>query len=312
VSILHVKWWLIVLSTVVAIVSPAQAQTFPSKTIRIIVPYPAGGSIDLTARVIARNLQDSVGQPVIVENKPGANAAIGIDALMRSDPDGHTLAILSDSPVTINVHLLRLNYDPLTDLVPISKVVSSPIIMSASAKAGIASIADLVAAAKAKPLSYAVAARGSSAHLVAELLQRELGLTMQAVPYRGGAPAAVAVASGEVPLALTDTAAILPMIGSGQVVALGVAEPVRSQSMPDIPTLREAGVPTSAPCRGWRCSRRAARPTIASPGSMPRSLGLRPCRKRKGSCPPRASIPSPTVRARCAASSRRTSGNGVS
>ena len=230
-GILHVKWWLIALSTVVAIAAPAQAQTFPSKTIRIIVPYPAGGSIDLTARVIARNLQDGVGQSVIVENKPGANAAIGIDALMRSDPDGHTLAILSDSPVTINVHLLRLNYDPLTDLVPISKVVSSPIIMSANAKVGIASIADLVAA------------RGSSAHLVAELLQRELGLTMQAVPYRGGAPAAVAVASGEVPLALTDTAAILPMISGGQVVALGVAEPVRSQSMPNIPTLREAGVP---------------------------------------------------------------------
>ena len=135
-GILHAKWWLIALTAFVAIAAPAHAQTFPSRTIRIIVPYPAGGSIDLTARVIAKNLQDSVGQPVIVENKPGANAAIGIDALMRSDPDGHTLALLSDSPVTINVHLLRLNYDPLTDLVPISKVVSSPIILSANAKAG--------------------------------------------------------------------------------------------------------------------------------------------------------------------------------
>jgi tripartite-type tricarboxylate transporter receptor subunit TctC len=178
VSILHVKWWLIALTTVVAIAAPAQAQTFPSKTIRIIVPYPAGGSIDLTARVLARKLQDSVGQPVIVENKPGANAAIGIDALMRSDPDGHTLAILSDSPVTINVHLSRLNYDPLTDLVPVGKVVSSPIVLTANPKAGIASIADLVAAAKARPLSYAVAARGSAAHLAADLLQRELGITM--------------------------------------------------------------------------------------------------------------------------------------
>jgi tripartite-type tricarboxylate transporter receptor subunit TctC len=193
--------------------------------------------------VIAKHLQDSVGQSIIVENKPGANAAIGIDALLRSDPDGHTLVILSDSPVTINVHLSRLNYDPLTDLVPISQVVISPIILTANAKAGIASIADLIAAAKAKPLNYAVAARGSTAHLTAELLQRKLGLTMQAVPYRGGAPAAVAVASGEVPLAMTDTAAILPMIGSGQLVALGVAEPVRSPSMPNIPTLREAGVP---------------------------------------------------------------------
>jgi len=209
---LHAKWWLIALLAIVAIAAPAHAQTFPSKTIRIIVPYPPGGSIDLTARVIAKNLQDSVGQSVVVENKPGGNAAIGIEALLRSDPDGHTLAILSDSPVTINVHLARLNYDPLTDLVPISRAVSSPIILAANAKAGIASIADLIAAAKTKPLSYAVAARGSVSHLAAELLQRELGITMQAVPYRGGAPAAVAIASGEVPLGLFDTAAILPMI----------------------------------------------------------------------------------------------------
>jgi tripartite-type tricarboxylate transporter receptor subunit TctC len=243
IDFLHMKRWLLALLAAVAIAAPACAQTFPSKTIRIVVPYPPGGSIDLTARVIAKNLQDSVGQKVIVENKPGANAAIGIDALLRSDPDGHSLVILSDSPVTINVHLSRLNYDPLTDLVPITKVVSSPLILTANAKVGIRSIADLIAAAKAKPLTYAVAARGSAAHLAAELLQRELGLTMQAVPYRGGAPAAVAIAAGEVPLGMTDTAAILPMIGGGQVVALGVAEPVRSQSMPNIPTLREAGVP---------------------------------------------------------------------
>ena len=240
---LHVKRRLIAVLTVATIVAPAQAQTFPTKTIRIIVPYAPGGSIDLTARVVARNLQDSAGQNVIVENKPGANAAIGIEALVRSDPDGHSLIILSDSPVTINVHLSRLNYDPLIDLVPITKVVSSPIILAANAKAGIASIADLVVAAKAKPLSYGISYRGSASHLAGALLQRELGLTMQAVPYRGGAPVAVAIASGEVPLGLLDTAPVLPMIGSGQVVALGVAEPVRSQAMPNIPTLREAGVP---------------------------------------------------------------------
>jgi tripartite-type tricarboxylate transporter receptor subunit TctC len=240
---LHVKCWLIALLTVVSAAATAHAETFPNRTIRIIVPYAAGGSIDLTARVIAKNLQDSVGQSVIVENKPGANAAIGIEDLMRSEPDGHTLIILSDSPVTINVHLSRINYDPLTDLVPIGKVVSSPLILTANANAGIRSIADLVAAAKTKPLSYGVAGLGSSSYLAGELLKRELGLTMQPVTYRGGAPAAAAVASGEVPLGFTDTAAILPMISSGQVVALGVAEPVRSRAMPNIPTLREAGVP---------------------------------------------------------------------
>jgi tripartite-type tricarboxylate transporter receptor subunit TctC len=239
---LHLKRWLIVLLTAVGIAAHAHAETFPNRTIRIIVPYAPGGSIDLTARVIAKNLQDSVGQSVIVENKPGANAAIGIEDLMRSEPDGHTLIILSDSPVTINVHLSRVSYDPLTDLVPISKVVSSPLILTANAKAAIASIADLVAVAKAKPLSYGVAGLGSSSYLAGELLQRELGLTMQPVTYRGGAPAAAAVAAGEIPLAFTDTAAILPMIGGGQVVALGVAEPVRSRAMPNIPTLREAGV----------------------------------------------------------------------
>jgi len=244
-KLLHVKCCLFALLVVFA---PAHAQTFPSKTIRIIVPYAPGGSIDLTARLIAKHLQDSVGQNVIVENKPGANAAIGIETLVRSDADGHTLVLLSDSPVTMNVHLARLNYDPLTDLVPISKVVSSPIILAANPKAKIASIPDLIAAAKDKPLSYAVAGRGSASHLAAELLQRELGITMHAVPYRGGAPVAVAIASGEVPLGLVDTAAILPMISSGQVLALCVAEPVRAQSMPDIPTLSEAGVPSfSAP-----------------------------------------------------------------
>src|ERR1700726_1789415 len=242
-SCLHVKRWLIALLTAVGIAATAHAETFPNRTIRIIVPYAPGGSIDLTARVIAKNLQDSVGQSVIVENRPGANAAIGIEDLMRSEPDGHTLIILSDSPVTINVHLSRVNYDPLTDLVPIGKVVSSPLILTANANAGIRSIADLVAAAKAKPLSYGVAGLGSSAYLAGELLKGELGLTMPTVTYRGGAGAAIATASGEVPFGLTDTAAVLPMISSGQIVALGVAEPVRSRSMPNIPTLREAGVP---------------------------------------------------------------------
>ena len=238
---LHVKLWPTVFLALAVLVAPAWAQTFPTRTIRIIVPYPPGGSIDLSGRVIAKYLQDSVGRSVIVENKPGANAIIGIDDLMRSDADGHTLVILSDSPVTSNVQLAKVNYDPLTDLVPITRVVRSPLVLAANPKAGIASIGDLVAAAKAKSLSYGVSALGSTSWFAGELLKHDLGITMQAVPYRGGAPAAVAVASGEVPLVFTDTAAILPMINNGQAVALGIAEPVRSKAMPNIPTLSEAG-----------------------------------------------------------------------
>lgn len=237
------KRWLISLLAAAAFAVPAHADTFPSKTIRIIVPYAPGGSIDLTARLIAKNLQQRLGQAVIVENKPGANGVVGIDDLMQSDPDGHTLIILSNSPVTVNPHLSKVNYDPLTDLAPIGRVVDSPIILAANPKAGIASIADLVAAAKAKPLNYAVSAIGSFAYLSAELLKHDLGIAMQAVPYRGGAPVATAIASGEVPLGMLDTAAIMPMIANGQVVPIGITEPERAHSMPNIPTLREAGVP---------------------------------------------------------------------
>ncbi len=242
-NILHAKRWMIALLAIIAVILPAHAETFPNRTIRIIVPYAAGGSIDLTGRVIAKHLQDSIGQSVIVENKPGANAAIGIDELMRSAPDGHTLVVLSDSPVTVNVHLSKVNYDPLVDLVPIGRLVSSPLILTANSKAGIASIPDLVAAAKAKHLSYGTAAIGSSSYLAGELFQRALGITLQPVPYRGGAPAAVAIASGVVPLGFTDSGSVLPMIHNGQLVALGVADPVRARSMPNIPTLLEAGVP---------------------------------------------------------------------
>ena len=241
-NVLHAKWWIAVLA-VAAVVLPAHAETFPNRTIRIIVPYAAGGSIDLTGRVVAKHLQDLVGQSVIVENKPGANAAIGIDDLLRSAPDGHTLVVLSDSPVTVNVHLSKVNYDPLTGLVPIGRLVSSPLILTANARAGIKSIPDLIAAAKAKPLSYGTAAIGSSSYLAGVLFQRALGITLQPVPYRGGAPAAVAIASGVVPLGFTDTGSVLPMVRNGQLIALGVADPVRARSMPNIPTLLEAGVP---------------------------------------------------------------------
>jgi tripartite-type tricarboxylate transporter receptor subunit TctC len=188
-------------------------------------------------------LQQSLGQAVIVENKPGANGVLGIDDLMHSDPDGHTLIILSNSPVTVNPYLSKVSYDPLTDLAPIGRVVDSPIIFAANPKAGIASIADLVTAAKAKPLNYAVSYIGSFAYLSAELLKHDLGIAMQAVPYRGGAPVAAAIASGEVPVGMLDTAAIMPMIANGQVIALGITEPERVRSIPNIPTLREAGVP---------------------------------------------------------------------
>ena len=263
-SILHVKRWAIALLAVVAVVLPAHAETFPNRTIRIIVPYAAGGSIDLTGRVIAKHLQDSIGQSVIVENKPGANAAIGIDELMRSAPDGHTLVVLSDSPVTVNVHLSQAS---ITIRSPTwcrsAELVSSPLILTANPKAGIASIPDLVAAAKAKPLSYGTAAIGSSSYLAGELLQRALGITLQPVPYRGGAPAAVAIASGVVPLGFTDSGSVLPMISNGQLIASGRGRPgprALHAQYSDAAGGRGSGLHRRVLARDVRAARHAGRP----------------------------------------------------
>lgn len=237
--------WFTTIGMIVVLSGMALAQTFPSKTIRIIVPYAPGGAIDLTARLIGQQLQDRLRQTVIVDNRPGANAAIGIEALIRSSADGHTIAVVSDSPLTITPHLSHVNYDPLKDVTPVVRAVFSPQILAVNAKLPIKSLADLIVYDQNNPgkVSYSVSARGSAGHLTGELLKKKTGLTMQAVPYRGGAPAAVAIASGEVTAGIVDTTSVLPLIEGGQVRPLAVTEKQRLETLPDIPTVTESGVP---------------------------------------------------------------------
>jgi hypothetical protein len=262
-----VRLCLISAAVVLAPAATSAAEPFPSKMLRIIVPYAPGGSIDLVARVLAKNIQDSVGQTVIVENKPGAGGALGMDALVRSPADGHTVAIVSDSPITINPHLTKLNYDPLVDLVPVTKVVSSPILLGVNPKAGINSIADLVAASKAKAggLSYAVSYRGSTSYLAGELLQRDLGIKMQARPRRS--PSSPARCRWAWSIRQRSCR------WSGTARCARSASPTRSarRLCPTSRPWRRPAFPVSAPPRGLRCSRRAARRPITWPGSAPRS-----------------------------------------
>lgn len=237
----------LVVALVVAVCGPqtSQAQSFPNKTVRIIVPYAPGGSSDLIARLVGAKLHDRFGKPVIVENKSGANGAIGVEALMASPADGYTIAVISVGALVISPLLTRLSYDPFKDLQPIVRAAYTPLVLTANASLPVKSLSELIAYSKQRPgsLSYSIAGAGSLPHLAGELLKRQVGLDMQAVPYRGGQPAAVAIASGEVPIGLVDAGAILPLAAGGLIRPLAIADPERWPTMPDVPTIAEAGAP---------------------------------------------------------------------
>ena len=224
---------------------PLAAQTFPSKPVRLIVPYAPGGSVDLLARVMRDGLQDAFGQPVVVENRAGAGGAIGIEAVAKSPPDGHTLVLSGSGAITVNVHLTKLPYDPAKDLAPVSMLTTLPIVIAVHPSVPARSVGELVAYAKSRPgtLNYSSNGRGSVAFLAAELLKHMTGIRMEHVAYKGAAPATVAILAGEVQLGFVDSAAVMPQARAGAVRALAVTDAKRSAIVPDLPTVAESGVP---------------------------------------------------------------------
>lgn len=223
----------------------AVAQTFPTKPLRIIVPFAPGGSTDLAARLLAPKMQDGFGQPVIVENRPGAGGSIAVELVAKSPPDGHTLVLSAPGALTINMHFTKLAYDPLKDLAPVSRIARSPLVLAVNASTPFKSIGDLVAYAKAKPgaLSFSSIGPFNLSFLATELLKHMTGIEMVAVPYKGGAPASAAIASGEVQLGFMDTTGVLPFVQAGRVRLIATAEPQRLVTMPSLPTVAESGVP---------------------------------------------------------------------
>ncbi len=236
--------WLCLL---LAITLPAHGQAaFPSRPVTIVVPFPAGGALDIVARAVAEEMRKSLGQAVIVENRPGAGGTLGSAAVARAAPDGHTLLLGSIATHAIAAGLYRnLPYDPVRDFAPITQLTSAPLMVASSAKVPATNLGELVALAKAQPgkLNFASTGNGTAVHLAGELFKAAAGIDVVHVPYRGGSEATTALMTGEVSFMVVNIQLVLPQVRAGAVRALAVTGASRPQALPAVPTLREAGLP---------------------------------------------------------------------
>ena len=247
------------------LVSNALAQQFPTKPVRIVVSYPPGGPVDVLARPLADGLQKLWGSPVIVENKPGANAIIGTDYVAKSAPDGHTLLLANDPSLSSNQYLFsKLPYDPVKDLVPVVSIATTTLILLAPASLPANSLPELVALAKKTPgkLTYGSIGPGSVTHLDAEAFATAAGIKLVHVPYKGTGEVVPALVAGQIDMALSAIGPSLPHIRSGKMKALALAQPQRSALVPDVPTFAEAGIPFEA--KSWFA--------LAAPAGTPRPI----------------------------------------
>jgi len=219
--------------------------SYPASTIRLVVPFAAGGAPDIVARNIAQRLATRVGQSVIVENRLGAGGNIAYEAVSRSRPDGYTL-VLATTGIATNVSLYReLPYDPLKDFAPVTLVSRSPHVLVAQPSLPVNSIADLISLAKSKPgsITYGSAGTGTILHLAGELLNIKTGIALMHVPYRGNTLALNDLLGGSIQLLFSDIASAVPQIKGGKLKAIAVTGEQRIQSLPDVPTVAESGVP---------------------------------------------------------------------
>lgn len=231
------------LGTVLA--AAAQAQDYPNHPIRIIVPWPPSGNVDITARTLAPVLSEELGQQVIVENRAGAAGTIGSAAVARAAPDGYTLLLGSSGTITSGPAVFKhLSYDPLKDLVPVGPIQSAPIVLTAAPKTPVSNYREFEAMARAKPgqVSIASAGSGSSNHLAIELLMYESGLKLLHVPYKGSGPAITDLLGSQVETMMDQLTASIEHIRNGRIKALAISSKRRSPLLPDVPTLDEMGV----------------------------------------------------------------------
>ena len=222
------------------------ADSFPSRPLRLIVPFPPGGGTDIIARMVSQRLNDAFGMQVVVDNRGGASGIIGTELAVRANPDGHTLLIGSVSTICINASLhKKLPFDTVKDLAPVSLVASTPSMLVVGTSIAAKSVKELIALAKAKPgqLHYASPGSGSSAHLGGELFKQAAGIDIQHVPYKGTGPAVTDLVSGQVAMFITNMPSVLPMVKANRLRALAVTSLQRSALLPDLPTVAESGIP---------------------------------------------------------------------
>jgi tripartite-type tricarboxylate transporter receptor subunit TctC len=219
---------------------------YPNRTIKMIVPYPAGGTTDLLGRLVADQLKSGLGATCIVENKPGAGTTLGANEVARSEPDGYTLLMATSTTLAINKTLYRkLPYDPVKDFTPIALLAGVPFALIVNPMLPAKTLDEFIAYAKSKPgeLAYGSAGNGSPQHLGAEMLKTAAGIDIRHVPYRGSVPAMIDIIAGHIPCMIVDLQPALQQIREGKVRVLGVTTPKRVAAAPDIPTLAESGLP---------------------------------------------------------------------
>ena len=239
----------IVLSTVLSICgAPALAQSpadYPSRAIRIIVPLAAGGNVDLVARALADRLAKSQGQPVLIENRPGASSLVGTQFVAKSPADGYTLLAMANTFATVPLIVPNPGYDPLKDFTGVTLTCLVPQVIIVNPALPARSVRELIALAKARPgnISYGTSGNGSTGHMAAELLNRQAGVKMLHVPYKGNSQALVDVIGGQVAMMFDQVSTSAPQIKAGKVRALAVTSLKRSPLLPDVPTVDESGVP---------------------------------------------------------------------
>jgi tripartite-type tricarboxylate transporter receptor subunit TctC len=222
-----------------------EAQDYPQRPLRIIVPYAAGGASDTNARLIAQRLERDLGQPLVVDNRGGGASIVGTQAIAQATPDGYTLGVV-DSAFTINPTLFKdkLPYDTRRDFAPVSLLTTSPLVLLVHPDVPAKNVAELIALAKAKPgtINYASYGSGSQPHLSGELLKHSAGIDLVHVPYKGAAPAMNDLIAGHIPILFDNMPAVLPQVAGGSVRAIAVAGAKRASALPDVPTLAEQGV----------------------------------------------------------------------
>jgi tripartite-type tricarboxylate transporter receptor subunit TctC len=224
----------------------AQAPVYPTKPIKLVVPFSPGGASDLTARTLAQKMGESMGQSVVVDNKPGANGVLGIDAVAKSPADGYTILLTDRGSLTVNPSLyVKLPYDPVKDFSYIGIATDGPYVLVVNPKLGVKTVNELVALSKAKPgtVNYSSFGIGSMAQLNLEAFNQKMGTDMTHVPYKGAAPAAQAAVAGEVGVTIAAVPAVQGFIKDGRLIPLAVGSDKRFAVLPDVPTMTEAGAP---------------------------------------------------------------------
>ena len=242
----------------------AAAQSYPSRPVRLIVPFPPGGSNDVVGRMIAAQLSTRLDKPVFVENQGGAGGLIGTEMAARSQPDGYTLLLISVA-YAFNPAIYKLPYDPATAFAPVAMLGAGPVVIAVTSKLPVGSVKELIALAKEKPgeLNYATAGVGSFQHLASELFKLQAGVDIVHIPFKGGGPAMMDVIAGNTQITIGSLIQMLPQIKAGKLKALGVGSASRIAALPDLPTISEAGVPGYEVTNWWG---------IVVPAGTPRSV----------------------------------------